>query len=224
MRKIFVTSIILVISMQMSAQVLDNNGMDVLAGSMFSEKRSSSGKNIEGSPYIIKDFLNAKIKDMSNVYKLRYNAFSDEVEAQKDGSVIILSRIPQYNEIKFIDTGDVLKLLSYQTKDGVKEGYLYELFFKNGYGLYRKEQVTFIDEKPPLNSYQETTPATYDRSKPVLYMLTPSSNTAVKVPTNKKGLIELMPEKSEQIEAYLKKNKVDFKNERNLIYLFQSIS
>lgn len=42
-------------------------------------------------------------------------------------------------------------------------------------------------------------------------------------PKNKKKLIEFLPEKKDAIEAYLKKNKVDFSSEKDLKNLINAI-
>lgn len=222
MKKIFLFAV--VISTGSFAQVTFGNGTN-LGTVLFKDKvfdMENKNKDIQGSAYIYQDFVSANIKDVEGNLKVRYNALKDDVEIKQNDAVYIIPREERFSTITIMDNGEIIKLEKFTYKDKPYEGYLFVINENNGLTVYKKEKVEFKDFEKPRNSYDEEKPARFIPEK-TEYFIKDYNGKIFELPKNKKKLIERLPEKGSKIEAFLKNNKIDFNNEKDLKKLFSNI-
>lgn len=182
----------------------------------------NKNKNVQGSAYVYENFIDATIKDVEGFPKVRYNALKDDMEVQQNNTAYVIPREPAFSNIKIISTGETIVLEKFDYKGKPYEGYLFVISEKNPIIVYKKERVEFKDFEKPRNSYAEETPARFIPQKNEFFIKT-ADGKITELPKNKKKLIELIPDKQANIEAFFKSNKVDFSNDKDLKKLFSSI-
>lgn len=183
---------------------------------------AKEGYKIEGSPFISQDYTKADIANRAQNIEVRYNALIDEIEVKDGNNVYVLPKNEEYSPIILKNTQEEIHYVKYNDKEKSKEGYLFFITSKNSSNLYKKEKVILTKEKISNNSYQESKPARYEIQKPEFFIQI-NNGEITEFPKNKKKLIEFLPDKKEAIEAYMKKNKVDFSSEKDLKNLINAI-
>ncbi len=179
--------------------------------------RTLESIKIQGSPYLDKMFAKAKIDKIDQAVFMRYNVYNDEFEyitPKKDS--LILDKIEAFGEIVFANTNKKFKLKTYTNSDNkLFYGYLVELYSKNKTLLYKKDNISFTDEKLAKTTLEQDKPAKYSANTP-FYFIKYSDKMPSEFPSNKKGLIKLFSDKKSEIEVFFKENKIDFNDENHL--------
>ncbi|MEN2433851.1 hypothetical protein AAH994_00315 [Weeksellaceae bacterium A-14] len=180
-------------------------------------------KNIAGTAYIYQDYVVATIDGIDGTIPVRYNAYKDDIEVKgEDGNAYVIPREEKFSSIKIIPTNEMVVLKKYTDNGQPYEGYLFLITTKNNFSFYKKEKTEFHDFQKARNSYAEDQPARFTALKPRFFIQI-KDGEITEFPKNKKKLIEFLPEKKDAIEAYLKKNKVDFSSEKDLKNLINAI-
>lgn len=218
MKKIIVSILLLTnISFVLAQQTLSVN--QVLGDhSVFDGFKSPSGKalkyeEISGTPYLTKNFSNAKIADSYEQVPVRYNGYSDEVEFQKNGQISVIPKDPKFSRIEVLSPKQAIILLN--TSDDLS-GYFFEVVNDKN-ALYKKIKTKFTDAVPAANSYTSDKPASFRTLDPVYYIKTDTG--FIKKPKNQKDIIAQFPDKKESLNTFFKSNKIKFDKEEDLIKL-----
>ncbi|WES96797.1 hypothetical protein P2W68_18340 [Chryseobacterium arthrosphaerae] len=189
------------------------------AQSVFDGIKSTTGKTFKyeeiagDSPYIGKDFSNAKIAANYEQVPVRYNSYTDEVEFKKNGEVQVLPKTADFSRIEIASPKQTIVML--QTSDELN-GYFFELV--NGKNsLYKKIKTKFTDVVPAANSYASERPANF-RTLPAVYYIK-TEKGLIKKPRNQKDIIELFPDKKDSLNDFCKSNKIKFDRDEDLIKL-----
>lgn len=170
-----------------------------------------------GSPYLNKLFAPAVVSGVSKNAMMRYDAFSDEFEfVNSSKDTLVFNKVEPYNTITFTITNTKYKLVDYDKKGKTVTGYLIWLCEKNDFTLFKKQNVVYTDEKIATTSFDRNLPAKFDREKDSFYFKNKNQGI-IEFPTSKKGLLKLFPDKKDALEAFIKENNIDFKNEADLI-------
>jgi hypothetical protein len=172
-----------------------------------------------GSSYINEQFLAVKLVNTDKTYLMRYNAYKDEMEFEKDGKLFYLTKVYDFS-ITFEGSNKVYQVFSYQEIKGTKDGYFVALSKGDKVSLLLQEKIKYFDGVKARSSYTEDKPASLKRIKDKLY-IGYKNNTASELPNRKKDLLKLFSSKSTEIEAYAKKNNLGFKNTEDLIEIFK---
>ncbi|MCZ8197815.1 MAG: hypothetical protein O9267_09425 [Flavobacterium sp.] len=190
-----------------------------------SKYNSNLKTKIVGSPYTQKMFSQAKVGTVEQKNFVRYNVFNDEFEfisAQKD--TLILDKIEDFGTIVFTETNKKYQLTTYtNSKNKLFYGYVINLKELNGFILFKKENITFMEEKIAKTSLEVNMPAKFVKSGDTFFLKNKEKGTS-EFPENKKGLLKLFPDKKEAIETFLKENKIDFDSESDLIKIIDFIA
>ena len=177
--------------------------------------------DIVGSPYYEEEMSLASISnyDEGNI-SLRYNAFQDEMEFRNSGEIYYIPK-SEHLAVKFVFPAKEYRYEAYTDKNKGYRGYLVVLS-DTKVGLYKREQIKFSQAREPQNSYGEYRPAEYTKT---------SDTYLIKIgamidnfPKNKKELIKTFPDKKAEISAFLKKTKISFSKEADLITLVNYLS
>ncbi|WP_312397888.1 hypothetical protein [Chryseobacterium sp.] len=222
MKKTLFTTLSIISFSMTYAQMINMNVNDQANQAYLKVNSQGSGKalayeEISGSPYINKNFSPAKV-DNNITVPIRYNSFRDDVEFQKDNSILVLPKDANYSRIDIITPKQTLVLLD--TNDDLN-GYFFEISGgKNA--LYKKVKTKFIDAVPAANSFATEKPATFRTLDPVYYIKTESG--FIKNPKNIKEVTEQLPNQKDAIEAFSKTNKLKLSKEDDLIKLVQFLN
>lgn len=188
MRKIVLTALAICFSFSFAQNTLSVNGATG-AQSVFDGINSTTGKTFKydeiagDSPYIGKEFSDAKIAVNYEQIPIRYNSYTDEIEFKKNGNVQVLPKTTDFSRIEVLSPRQVIVLLD--TSDNLN-GYFFELI--NGKNnLYKKIKTKFTDVVPAANSYASERPANFRTLPPVYYIKT--QNGFIKKPKNQKDII-----------------------------------
>lgn len=200
--------------------ILDNTGGSIFRNRVIYKEKD----NVIGSPYFNDLFLTSEISGTENVFQTRYNAYTDEIEVRRDDAVFVIPKEQQYSSIYYKLSSFKLQLMRYNSqKEEYIYGYLFELYVKETFGIYKRERVSFQDERQPVNGYSLPTPPKFNKSNPEYYLKVDESKV-VPFPKNKNALKDLFPNKEEAIANYLKNEKISFKDEADLIKLTQFLA
>jgi hypothetical protein len=170
-------------------------------------------------------FSQAKVGTVEQKNFMRYNVFNDEFEfisAQKD--TLILDKIEDFGTIVFPETNKKFQLVAYtNSKNKLFYGYLISLKENNGFALFKKESIQYVEEKIAKTSMEVNMPAKYIKMDDTFFLKNKEKGTS-EFPENKKGFVKLFPDKKEVIETFLKENKINFDSESDLMKIIDFIA
>ncbi len=183
--------------------------------------RADSKADVVGSPYYNEELTLARISDYENEnFALRYNAFQDEIEFKRNEELYYIPKTEGLS-IKFVSPVKEYQFHRYTDKGSEVSGYLV-LVSDTKVGLYLKEQIKFVEAREAENSYARDKPATYTKVANTYYIKLGDDITTF--PKNRKELIKMFPDKKAEITAFLKKTKISFSKETDLINLVNFLS
>lgn len=219
MKKIFLTTVAIIgFSLSYAQNTISVNGATG-AQSVFDGIKSTTGKTFKydeiagDSPYIDKEFSNAKIAANYEQVAVRYNSYTDEIEFKKNGEIQVLPKTSDFSRIEILTPKKAIVLLD--TSDDLN-GYFFELSTGKNI-LYKKIKTKFIDVVPAANSYASERPANFKTQSPIYYIKTDKG--FIKKPKNQKEIIEQFPDKKDSLNSFFKSNKIKFDKDEDLIKL-----
>lgn len=176
----------------------------------------NNSDNFEGSPYWDESFYKGSIitKD-SLLYTglhLRYNNFKDLMEFKKGESAYEISHQFPLSQIMF--DGKIYKPFEYKDIDQNRLGYFQELH-KGNYSLYCKNNIYFQEAKP-AKGYKGATLPMFKKSPTIYYIKTKNELIVI---NNKKDLLKIFSNDKNKLTTFIKKNKIKFKNNTDMISL-----
>lgn len=177
---------------------------------------------IKGSPYESEAFTSGKIVDELNDNSLdcyiRYNAYTDEVEVKEFPTSTKISTMSKDIGIYSTTNNKIYRRLSFTTKAGKSYNRVsIELVSGKGIRLFKMIKKEFIPEKKAETSYQPDLPAKFKTE--VLYFLK-KEDGYFKLKLSNKKLVKSFPDKQKEMQAFIKKNRLNVKNEPDLIKVF----
>lgn len=175
-------------------------------------------KELVGSIYIDENFLPAKLSDSQNNYLIRYDAYQDEMEVEKNGNNYHLSKNPNYT-INFEGTNKSYQVYNYSSKNEIIPGFFVILYKGDKISLLRKEKIKFFEEVIAKTGYDKYKPPTLKRIDDKIYIGYKNSS-AIELPSKKKDILYLFASKTNEIESFAKENNLGFKSEEDLIKIF----
>ena len=172
-------------------------------------------ENIDGSPYLNNDFINGTIFTTSKLQyvdiPLRYNIFNDAIEFRTNDNKIMAMATPEIIErVTFGDYEMVYAPFAVQKK--IKRGF-FKVILSGTISLYARPEILYQQPEEP-GAYKEAKPARFV-NKADTYFLRNGLSEAIKV-DKKKDLINFFPEHNDEIETFIKKNKIKTNKEEGL--------
>ena len=233
MLKIINSKLIIVISLfptlilsQAQTDLTDSRVQDAYTDLVNSVTRAIVKTDIKGSPYFNEKFIDSKIKyfdkNLEEVFYLRYNAFSDEIEMGKNKFQNESVEIVQKNEniICYIED-DIFLLKSYKNEIGnQKKGYLNLIFDGQKSKIYRSKRKIFMEATKARTSLERAFPARYIDEKSY-YISSKNSSEINYLKVSKKSLLKLIDSKEKKVKKFISENKIKLKNETDLIKVFE---
>lgn len=166
-----------------------------------------SEADIKGSPYLNDEFIEGSIfttsKNQFVKIPIRYNIFTDQIEFRtNDGTIQALAAPEVVEKIEFGDY--LLEYIPYLLANKIKRGY-FVVLEKGNVSLYSRSRVLFEQAKEP-GAYADAQPPKFLR-RPEEYYIRAGKDPA-KVIMKSKDIINILPDNRNQMEAYIKQNKV----------------
>jgi len=175
-------------------------------------------KNLVGTTYINNDFLPAKMQEDDKIYSLRFNAYFDEMEVLKNNEEFSLQK--RFNRpITFLGSNKIYQVFEYNHQGKETKGYFVVLMKGEKINLLLQEKIKYIAEVEPKTGYDKYKPPSLIRTKDKFFIAF-KNNTTKEIPRKKKDFLSLFSSKSKDVENYMKKNKLSFKNADDLVKIF----
>ena len=170
-----------------------------------------SYKDLVGTVYIDKEYQLATSSIAKSKYLTRYDAYHDQMEIEVDNQQYYL---PKTLDSKVIFSDKTYGVYTYNEEP---------LFFKitlptTKISLLVKETIK-LNQEVESNGIVAYKPKTLARIKDQ-YFYTIQNNDALKLPKNKKHFYAIFSKNSKTIQQFVKKNKLDIKNQNDLIKIF----
>ena len=205
MKNIF-TTFCLLFSMLAYSQFTDRGVLKVLDEQWLKTNFNQDEKDVQGSPYLDKEYSYATVDGVKEKILARYNIFSDEIEFKKDGKVMIVPKSDLYTHFVF-ENGEKIQLIDdkyYINVYGLEDGF-----------LYKKMKSKYQEFKKATSGYGDDKPAKFTNQTEAYYI--GANNKLVEFPKNKEDFAKLFPEKNKEILDYLNKNKNKLKSEVDMV-------
>ena len=210
---------------QGQTDLTDSRVQDAYTDLVNSVTRSIIKTDIKGSPYFNEKFTDSKIKyfdkNLKDVFYLRYNAFSDEIEMGKNKFQNESVEIVQKNEnIECYIGDDIFLFKNYKNEVGNQiKGYLNIIYDGKKTKIYRSNKKVFMEATQARTSLERAFPARYIDEKS--YYISTSDFSEIKyLKTSKKNILKLIDNKEKKVKKYISENKIKLKNESDLIKVF----
>lgn len=156
-------------------------------------------KELVGSIYINEDFLPAKLSNSQDQYLIRYNAYQDEMEVEKNGKSYHLSKNLNYS-INFEGINKTYQVYNYLGKKETIPGFFVVLYNGDNISLLIKEKIKFYEEVKSKTGYDKYKPPTLKRVNDEFYIGYKNSS-AKELPSKKKDILSLFASKANEIES-----------------------
>jgi|SRR5690606_24470168 len=182
-------------------------------------------EDVKGSQYYNENFLYAFVNEnKSNPHKLRYNAYTDEMEFERDGKLYDLEK-GLYKVIDFdVALNKKYIYAEYVYNDETIKGYLVELA-SGEYKLYKREKMEFIPERKstPSGFGKSDTPAEFRPAKNI-YFLKIGDGQLIEIPNSKSKFTDLLNENQKAVSKFIKENNISLTDEKDLITLCENLN
>ena len=174
--------------------------------------------DIQGSPYLKDEFVNGSIYTVQNEeyvdVPMRYNVYNDEMEFKDANGEVKAIAAPEV--LEKIEIGNQkLYYIPYWAAKKMKHGY-FDLVTGGKASLFIKHKVIFKDAEEP-GAYKEEVPARFIKDQDEYYIRI--GKEAAVIVGNKKDLFEIFPDHKDNIEAFIKKNKIKTNKAESLLEL-----
>ncbi len=190
-----------------------------LSGSEAGHKFSSAPRSsVEGSVYLDDNFEKGEIFTTSNDrfldIPMRFNAFHSEIEVlMPDSTVWSLTNMSNISRV--ILNSSVMIYTSFLADDGEKKGYL-SLVYSGKSALYRRDYKVFMEGVPSNGIVNEIPSKIVNRPKEFYLQIDAGMPKYFK---NSKDLTTLLLNHKHEVDSFIKKEKINFKKEPDLIKL-----
>ncbi|MBK3515996.1 hypothetical protein [Carboxylicivirga marina] len=188
---------------------LENKQIDT--GSQFAEYK--------GSPYLFES--GAASLEMTNGQKvdgltIRYNVYDDQMEIKKGEHYYAIPKEKTFMTFTLNGHPFVLKPYQYGTKKS--SGYFEPLVDDKKCGLFLKHDIILV-ESVESQGYKEAQPAKFVNNPPKVFVS--FDNGMLAYINSKKDFLNLLPNHKEEMEKFIKKNKIKFRKPESIKELVQ---
>lgn len=224
MKKIIVLVLLIGMESLFGQQTIfqNRNSHNTLYGTSAMNKEVNLEKETKGSQYFQDSFLYAFVDDMEKPFKMRYNAFFDEMEFEQEGVIYDLDK-EQYQSVNFDDINKKFVLVNYRDGNDNKRGFLVELVGSQKTSLLKSEKIIFVEGKKAASGFGIDTVSEYKPDKEK-YFLKLADGSIVSAPGSKNKFVQLFSGKEKEIEKFIKKNRTSLSDEKELKKLVEYIN
>ena len=171
----------------------------------------------QGSIYNSLRFKKASIneeKSGSFDTEVRYNMYTDQMEYSKDDQLFMVKQDPSIH-IRIDD--EYFYYCNFTNKRFVsKRGYYVLVELSDNYAIYKKYDLEIIDPKKYGGTDGTPTPGVI---KVVYKYYLEEDGIIMELPLNKREMLALFSDKEQELNTYIKKNKLKLRKEEDIIQL-----
>jgi hypothetical protein len=211
---------LLIISIQCAGQGLKKLAAERLLTRVTSTMmRNAPEEKIEGTPYLATEFVEGDVQSNKGRYSgipLRYNMYEDQMEFEYNGTIYVLDPAPAIAKVSFANYDFIVG--EFDAKGKMKNGF-FELLDSGKVTLVARKNVIYKPREEPTAMQYEVKLARYDRLNDVLYYRM-ATGPFVKA-ANLKKIIANLPDKKEELTAFVKKEKLSNTDENDIRMLFR---
>lgn len=178
-----------------------------------------TSKELVGNSYIEERFLPGDISNQKTSFLLRYNAYRDEMEVELDEKPYYLP-LSSYYSITFKLSNKTYQVLDFKDKYSTTKGFFVVQYLGAKLSLFLKEKIKLYEEVPAKLGFKPYEPPKLGRIKDNFFVAG-QDNTAIELPNKKKDILKLFSPKSDEIQKYVKDNKLGFKDKEDLIQILK---
>merc|ERR1711974_557651 len=158
-------------------------------------------ESVEGSPYVNKEYLPAKISAAKgNTFYVRYNALRDEFEVKgQNNTAYSLNRYRRDIVVEIVPLNKKYQVFGYMDEN-FNENFGYFVFLSESDKeaiLLKKERITFIGEKRAVTSYDTPRSARYKRWNDKFFIKIGDSKLVKELPRGKRAIAKLFPKQKD---------------------------
>ena len=172
-------------------------------------KALNEKESYQGSPYLFEIEGKACIlKGDSPVIDgltMRYNAYKDQVEFEKNKQYFIVPKEDVFSSIQLGDKNIELKV--YQQSSKKKRGYFVPKV-KGKINLYARYKVILNEPEEP-GAFKDAKPAAFHAKPPIAYI--DFGNGVLLKIDSKKELLKRLPDHTKELSTFIKENKTKFR-------------
>ena len=175
--------------------------------------RNNVPEDVQGTPYWDTEFASGTVSiygKESYTARLRYNAFSDEIEMETNGA---LSALLKRDYIRARIGSENYQIEKYKEKNQSRSGYLIPLN-EGANRLLLRRTIRFREGKSAESSYDDPLPPRFERSES--YYLSKDSDPASPIRLRKKDVLEAF-DNDRELQEFVKKNKLKLKSVTEVI-------
>lgn len=174
----------------------------------------------KGSPYYDNTFKQVKIGGFLLPQRLRYNAYSDQMEFEKD-SKVYNAQIPENVLLNFFESGKEFKKTQYTIGGKSYNGFLSILSEGKYLALYKKEIIKLREGDGLNNGIVDHRGAVFSPQKPIYIYFFDNSYSIL--PKNKKEIVNKFS-MVEGLAKFIDDNKLNLKDDFDLVKLSNYIN
>ncbi len=187
-------------------------------------KRTVNWEEFQGSPYTSNEFqpgeLFYKDEKIGDIF-YRHNALNEEIEIKESKNQQGIRGLNRDKNIIIKVDGKPLRFATFIDKGGnTMNGYLTQLVSGENYDLYRRVHVKFTEGQKSPNSFVKAVPSRFSQFTEY-YVQKKGVDRIDELQQKKSKLFSLAenPEQKQLLKAFLKDNRLDVKNEEDLVRL-----
>lgn len=170
-------------------------------------------ENIEGTPYLNDAFKQGEVffDKGRHALPVRYNIYDDWIEYQQNNQTYILDADARIKKVRFDDYTFIVE--KYESKGKIKRGY-FTMLDSGKVMLLSKKIVTYRERQDAKALESGSTPAKYSRASDTFYYKI-GNGELLKV-ENLKNMVASFPDKQEELNHFVKKEKISPRKEEEL--------
>jgi hypothetical protein len=179
--------------------------------------------SVEGSPYEQETFVLGKaaekLTNNSMNYYLRYNVYNDEIQMKINlDDEKIVGLIKSLNHYAIINNKEYHYMSYSDNNKNINEGYFILISNDIKSSIYLKKIVKFKIGQPERDSFRKAIPSAFKNFEKFYYQ---KDRVLFQLPTKKKEILLLFSDKKEDLKKFMKAEKINLKDEKDLIKLFK---
>jgi len=219
--KLFLSlSAFILLSLSIKSQVYENaiyEHMDYLRRErLMSEYSPKAYENIDGTPYLKREFEEGKVYLRSGEVftgEYRFDLYANQVQFLSRDSRYVIADPERIYKVEL--NGHTFKYIDYKIDAGIRHGYFITLV-EGYYSLYLRKSKRLKDPVP-TKPYQQARPAKFLDYKDSYYIKI-GDEPALRV-KNKRRFIKMLGEYGSEIANYIKEEKIKFRHEYDMVKL-----
>jgi hypothetical protein len=173
--------------------------------------------NINGDPYIYKDFETGKLTVITGEkydVNVRYDIYANQIHLKTDN---VIYAIIHPEKVSLIEAGNLKIIYSDYKKsaeEGTTDGSSYFIVKADGKCKLLIKKNIRIQDAEPAKLYQEAKPAKFILTEDTYY-LKPGDKSAVRI-KSKNDILNLLSDKKEALDSFITSNKIGVKKIEDL--------